>query len=110
MYATDANSSEAPIRAMPIGNENLVGAVLMGYALIFCLDDQPLRQETSFVCPGQGKTRVLLSGIGAGSWRVLQDGIEITAKDVQEGEQLLVFTAQAGRITLIPQPYRRNPA
>lgn len=110
MYATDANSSEAPIRAMPIDNENLVGAALMGYALIFCLDDQPLRQETSFVCPGQGKTRVLLSGIGAGSWRVLQDGIEITAKDVQEGEQLLVFTAQAGRITLIPQPDRGNPS
>ncbi len=101
MYVTDAENSAAPIRADDICSESLAGAEIFGKAILFPKDEKLLTEESSFTLTKPADCYV--AGVFGGSWSILCNGILTETVTVEDGTNLITFSAKvAGIYTLKP--------
>ena len=100
MYVTDASDTSPLIKAKEIETEELIGAYILGRALLFAKDKEPLDGKLSFDAPTDSAADYYVAGVSPGEWSVSIDGRMIGAYSVKEGEGILSFNAPVGRIAL----------
>ena len=98
-YVTDADNTAPVLNAEPIETDELVGAVLLGRALLFPGNAQYLDGCYSFTTSGEGELTYLVAGVKVGEWQVLLDGDEVDTVTVNDGDGVISFTAKKGKIT-----------
>ncbi len=101
MYVTDAANYSDPVAADNICSESLAGAEIFGKAVLFPKNEKLLTEESSFTLDSAADCYV--AGVSAGSWQILKDGAVIETVTVNDGTNLITFTASgAGTYTLKP--------
>ena len=100
MYVTDASDTSPLIKAKEIETEELIGAYILGRALLFAKNKEPLDGKLSFDAPTDSAADYYVAGVSPGEWSVSIDGRMIGAYSVKDGEGILSFNAPVGRITL----------
>ena len=100
MYVGDANDPTPVIKAKEIKSDSLMGAVILGKAIIFVKDKEPLSGEVSFSTEGTDELEYYVAGIGDGEWTVSLDGKVIERLSVSSCDGIMSFTAPCGKITL----------
>lgn len=100
MYVTDAENKSSPIRAEDISSDNLAGAMILGKAMLFPKNEKLLAEESSFTLNTAGECFV--AGVSAGRWMVCRGETVIQTITVDDGTNLLSFTAGAGDYTIKP--------
>jgi heparin/heparan-sulfate lyase len=100
MYVTDAENESAPITPLEIKSEKLLGASVLGQALLFPKDEKILTENLSFTTEGEGELHYYVMGVSDGEWTAEVNGIAVTKALVKDNEGILTFTAPAGKINL----------
>jgi hypothetical protein len=100
MYVTDAENESAPITPLEIKSEKLLGASVLGQALLFPKDEKILTENLSFTTEGEGELHYYVMGVSDGEWTAEVNGIVVTKALVKDNEGILTFTAPAGKINL----------
>ena len=99
MYVTDADNGSAPVRAKEIDSENVAGALIFGKALLFAKEKDTLSGKFAFDIPTlENTTDCYIAGVAPGKWQINCDGTYLHTIDVKEGENIMTFTAQGGKI------------
>ncbi len=102
MYVCDADKSPN-LTATAISTGDVKGAVIGKVAAVFVTNATRRSTTLTFTAGGSGEYTYYVSGVKAGKWNVLVGSTLITTVTATEEGGLLVFTAPAGTITLIPQ-------
>ena len=102
MYVTDASDNSAPIKAEDISSDNLAGTMISGKVVLFSKNEKLLSEESSFTVSADGTVDCFICGISAGDWAVYSSDTLIDTVTVEEGTNLLTFTANSGVYTLKP--------
>ena len=100
MYVTNADNTAQEVKAEEISTELIAGALLLGRALLFNKRSEPLSGEVSFDIPTDGNTLCYLAGVCDGEWQVYQDGVFTATAKSNDGEGIISFRAEKGKITL----------
>lgn len=103
MYVTDATNSSAPIKADSIETDKLLGAVILGKAVLFAKESGKLSKEFSFTLPATDIFDVYVAGVSSGKWTLLCDGKVSDTLTVSEDEGVLHFKTSNKNITLLPE-------
>ena len=102
MYVTDATNNSAPIKAKDVSTETLAGSVMMNKAIFFPKNDKLLAEEATLTATGTGSIEYFVCGISAGEWTIYNGDTVVKTITVEEGTNLLTFTASAGTYTIKP--------
>ena len=102
MYVTDATNNSAPVKAQDISSENLAGAFLLNRAMLFPKNEKLLTEESSFTISGSGSIDCYVAGVAAGEWKIMNGDDVIAMVNVEEGTNLITFSASAGTYTVKP--------
>ena len=102
MYVTDATNNSAPIKAKDVSTETLAGSVMMNKAIFFPRNDKLLAEEATLTATGTGSIEDFVCGISAGEWTIYNGDTVVKTITVEEGTNLLTFTASAGTYTIKP--------
>ena len=102
MYVTDADNKAAPIKAADVSTTNLAGSVIMNKAIFFPKNDKLLEDEATLTATAEGAVDYFVCGVSAGEWTVYNGSTAVKTVTVEEGTNLLTFTASAGTYTIKP--------
>ena len=100
MYVTDADNKSAPIKATDISTDDLAGTLMFGKAMFFPKNDKLISTDVSFALDGSADC--YLTGMSAGNWEIYNGNTLINTVTVADGENILVFSANAGTYTIKP--------
>ncbi len=100
MYVTDAENDSPLIEAKEIRSEKLLGASILGKALLFPKESETLTGSLSFTTEEEGALHYYVMGVSGGEWTVEANGRTVTKASVKDNEGILTFTAPAGNIIL----------
>ena len=100
IYVADATDNSPLIKAEEIETEELIGAYILGRALLFAKDKERLSGSLTVNLSADGLTDYYISGVSSGEWSVSINGKPIATFIVKDGEGILTFTAPSGKITI----------
>ena len=100
IYVADATDNSPLIKAEEIETEELIGAYILGRALLFAKDKERLSGSLTVNLSADGLTDYYISGVSSGEWSVSINGKPIATSIVKDGEGILTFTAPSGKITI----------
>ena len=100
MYVTDATNKSAPIKAVDLSSENVAGTMLLGKAIFFPKNEKLFTSEITVTV--NEKADCYVTGISAGDWTVYNGDSIVKTVTVEEGTNLLTFTANTGTYTIKP--------
>ena len=100
MYVTDAKNDSSPIKATEIETEDLVGAVILGRAVLFAKNENKLKKELSFSLNKNATCYVM--GLADGEWCVKESDGSDRIITVKGGEGVLTFDACGGNVKILP--------
>ncbi len=102
MYVTDAKNEAAPVKAVELESDDLVGALIFDCAMLFPKEQGRVEKALSFTVSGDGEIDYYLADIHAGTWSVSVNGKKIGEYKVTREGGVLSFAAEAGNITVTP--------
>ena len=103
MYVGDADETAAYIPATLITSETHDGAVSMDKMVFFSKKPtESLYRTLNFNTTGEGNFDYYFNGMSTGAWEVKVNGNVIGKYTVDEGSDLLTFTAPAGELEITP--------
>ena len=100
MYVTDGDNEAAPIKAVDISSDKLAGSMLLGKAMLFPKNEKLLDAQADFTIKNSAECFVV--GVSAGAWTIMNGDKVIDTVMVEEGVNLITFTAEAGKYTVKP--------
>ena len=102
MYVCDAGKSPTGQTATAISTNDVKGAAIGGTAAVFVTAATRRTTAFTFGTTGSGNLNYYVSGVKAGTWKVLVGSTLITTVTATENGGFVTFTAPAGNVTLNP--------
>ncbi len=101
MYVTDSSSTETAAFEK-FSNDRIFGAKFKNIYAIFTASREREYKQFSFVTEGTGLSNYYISGLEAGTWSVLVDGVRVASVNVSEDGGFASFIAPSGTVSLEP--------
>ncbi len=101
MAITDADN-EKEFTYTPVESDSVYGVSALNTVAVFTKPTQNQYGSFSFTTEGRGMLTYYVSGIDAGTWRVIVDGVSVAYSYADESECFMTFTAPAGEVKLVP--------
>ncbi len=104
LYVTDSDN-DASLDVQLLRGEGYDGAVAGNHVAIFAFGEDQVahsKQTIRFTTEGSEAINYYIGGLAAGTWNVTVGTTDLGPINVKQGEHMLVFSAQAGAVTITP--------
>ena len=99
MYVTDLKNESAPIKAIDLSTNTLVGTLMFGKAMFFPKNDKLISGKQRFDMLSTADCYV--AGVKSGVWKIYKDDSLVDTVIVADGENILAFAAKVGTYTIM---------